>query len=62
MIPPIKATGKNTATMVSVVARTARPISLVPSSAAVTWIFTHIGMPYDIFPYYNCIINQQTDT
>ncbi|MNR15757.1 hypothetical protein D3C85_1323130 [compost metagenome] len=34
MMPPMKPTGRNTATMVSVVASTARPISLVPSSAA----------------------------
>ena len=35
MMPPIKPTGKNTATMEKVVANTAKPISAVPSSAAV---------------------------
>ena len=34
MMPPMKATGRNTATMQKVVASTASPISLVPSSAA----------------------------
>ena len=33
----MNATGMNTATMVKVVAMTARPISSVPSSAASTW-------------------------
>ena len=34
MMPPMKATGRNTATMQKVVASTANPISLVPSMAA----------------------------
>ena len=34
-MPPMKPIGRNTATMLSVVASTARPISCVPSSAAV---------------------------
>ena len=34
MMPPMNATGKNTATMVKVVAITARPISCVASSEA----------------------------
>ena len=34
MMPPMKPIGKNTATMDSVVANTARPISWVPSMAA----------------------------
>jgi hypothetical protein len=34
MMPPMKATGRNTATMQKVVASTASPISLVPSMAA----------------------------
>ena len=34
IMPPMKATGKNTATTAIVVAKTARPISLVPSDAA----------------------------
>ena len=38
MMPPMKATGRNTATMVSVVASTARPISAVPFSAACRWL------------------------
>ena len=33
-MPPMNATGRNTATSESVVARTARPISFVPSIAA----------------------------
>ena len=37
MIPPMKPTGRNTATMVKVVAVTARPISAVPSIAASRW-------------------------
>jgi hypothetical protein len=36
-MPPMKATGMNTATMVKVVAMTARPISSVPSRLAFTW-------------------------
>jgi len=32
--PPMKATGKNTATMVAVVVTTAKPISREPSQAA----------------------------
>ena len=36
-MPPMKATGANTATMAKVVAITARPISCVPSRAAVRW-------------------------
>ena len=35
--PPMNATGTNTTTIENVVAATARPISLVPSCAAVTW-------------------------
>lgn len=35
-MPPMNATGTNTATMVNVVAMTARPISEVPLRAAVT--------------------------
>ena len=34
MMPPMKPMGRNTATMDSVVASTARPISCVPSMAA----------------------------
>ncbi len=37
MMPPMKATGTNTAMMVKVVAITARPISAVASRAAVKW-------------------------
>ena len=37
MIPPMKPTGRNTATMVKVVAATASPISAVPSKAACLW-------------------------
>ena len=36
-MPPMKATGMNTATIVNVVAMTARPISAVPSRAAAKW-------------------------
>ena len=38
-IPPMKAIGTNTTTIEKVVAATARPISLVPSWAAVKWSF-----------------------
>ena len=37
--PPMNATGTNTTTIEKVVAATARPISLVPSCAAVRWSF-----------------------
>ena len=36
-MPPMNATGTNTAQMANVVAITARPISSVPSRAAVWW-------------------------
>ncbi len=36
-MPPMKATGTNTAMIVKVVAMTARPISAVPSRAASKW-------------------------
>ncbi len=39
MIPPMNATGTNTATIDSVVATTARKISRVPTPAAVKWSF-----------------------
>ena len=39
MMPPMKATGMNTATTAKVVDITARPISLVPSRAASSWVF-----------------------
>ena len=38
MMPLMNATGTNTATIANVVAMTARPISLVPSSAAWRWL------------------------
>jgi len=38
-MPPMNATGMNTAMIVNVVAMTASPISVVPSRAASKWSF-----------------------
>ena len=46
-MPPMKPTGKNTATIEKVVANTASPISAVPSSAASLWV---LYSPFTFIP------------
>ncbi len=57
MMPPMKPTGKNTATMEKVVANTARPISAVPSSAASLWL---LKRPSTLMPAWRTIFSRTT--
>ena len=61
MMPPMKATGTNTAMIVNVVAITARPISAVASRAAVIVIRAHVHVPDDVLPHHDGVVDQQAD-
>ena len=40
---------------------TARPISLVPSRAAVSWLFPHLQVAHDVLAHDDGVVDQQAD-
>ncbi len=61
MMPPMKATGRNTATMQKVVASTARPISLVPSMAAWRCDLPKPMVAHDVLAHHDRVVDQDAD-
>ena len=60
-MPGMKPTGTNTATIENVVAATARPISSVPSCAALVVIFAHLDVPDDVLADDDRVVDQNAD-
>ena len=60
-MPPMKATGTNTAQIANVVAITARPISSVPSRAAVAVVLAHVDVAHDVLAHDDRVVDQQAD-
>ena len=61
MMPLMNATGTNTATIANVVAITARPISSVPSRAAVAWSLPMRQVAHDVLAHDDRVVDQQAD-
>ena len=61
MMPPMNATGTNTATIVKVVAITARPISSVASSAAWRWVLPMREVAHDVLAHHDGVVDQHAD-
>ena len=60
-MPPMKATGTNTAQIAKVVAITARPISSVPSRAAAVVVLAHVHVAHDVLAHHDRVVDQQAD-
>ena len=61
MMPLMNAIGTNTATIANVVAITARPISSVPSRAAVAWSLPMPEVAHDVLAHDDRVVDQQAD-
>ena len=61
MMPPMKATGRNTATMQKVVASTARPISLVPSMRGLAVRLAEADVAHDVLAHHDGVVDQDAD-
>ena len=60
-IPPMNAIGMNTTTIDSVVAVTARPISSVPSNAALIVALPHLDVAHDVLAHHDRIVDEDAD-
>ena len=60
-MPPMKATGMNTATIVKVVAMTARPISAVPSRAACEVVLAALQVAHDVLAHHDRVVDEHAD-